>query len=148
MCAPEQDRSNDQRKEGSHRAECSKSESCADGGRQRESCGEDPRVDQDEPGSCPGVEDCDGAAGCRGTPSEDDGDEVAQGAEEDLRAGVLPDERWSEHVVAELAPDLLVLVDPMLRAVWTSSAVSRTPTMSRRCSDGDGASPRRAVARR
>jgi len=45
-------------------------------------------------------------------------------SEEDLRAGVLPDERWSEHVVAELAPDLLVLVDPMLRAVWTSGAVS------------------------
>lgn len=43
----------------------------------------------------------------------------------DLRSGALPDERWSEHVVAELSPDLLVLVDPMLRAVWTSGAVSR-----------------------
>lgn len=37
----------------------------------------------------------------------------------------LPDGRWCERVAVELGPDLLVVVDPELRAVWTNGAVER-----------------------
>lgn len=48
----------------------------------------------------------------------------APGSEE-LFDGALPDHAWCGLVATELAPDLLVVVDPLLRAVWTNGAVER-----------------------
>lgn len=42
-----------------------------------------------------------------------------------LQEGELPPPAWSERVATELSPDLLVVVDPLLRAVWTNGAVDR-----------------------
>lgn len=42
-----------------------------------------------------------------------------------LGAGALPDGTWCERVASELSPDLLVVVDPLLRAVWTNAGVER-----------------------
>ncbi len=42
-----------------------------------------------------------------------------------LREGELPDDDWSARAATELSPDLLVLVDPLMRAVWTNGAVER-----------------------
>lgn len=44
---------------------------------------------------------------------------------ESLRAGTLPPSEWSAQVATDLSPDLLVLLDPLLRAVWTNGAVER-----------------------
>ena len=44
---------------------------------------------------------------------------------DDLRAGGLPDDAWSARAATELSPDLLVVVDPLMRAVWTNGAVER-----------------------
>lgn len=42
-----------------------------------------------------------------------------------LASGSMPDDDWCERVAMELSPDLLVVVDPLLRAVWTNGAVER-----------------------
>ncbi len=42
-----------------------------------------------------------------------------------LGTGELPDDQWCALVAAELSPDLLVVIDPLLRAVWTNAAVER-----------------------
>ena len=42
-----------------------------------------------------------------------------------LQDGALPDGTWSTLAATELSPDLLVLVDPLMRAVWTNGAVER-----------------------
>ena len=42
-----------------------------------------------------------------------------------LRSGALPPSEWSAQVATDLSPDLLVLLDPLLRAVWTNGAVER-----------------------
>jgi len=46
-------------------------------------------------------------------------------APESLASGVLPESGWCEQVATDLSPDLLVVVDPLLRAVWTNGAVER-----------------------
>lgn len=43
----------------------------------------------------------------------------------DLGNGVLPDDAWCRHLATELSPDLLIVVDPLLRAVWASGVVER-----------------------
>lgn len=42
-----------------------------------------------------------------------------------LGDGELPDHSWCERVATEFCPDLLIVVDPLLRAVWASGAVER-----------------------
>jgi diguanylate cyclase (GGDEF)-like protein len=44
---------------------------------------------------------------------------------EDLLRGALPDDAWCARVAIDLSPDLLVIVDPLMRAVWTNGAVER-----------------------
>ncbi len=44
---------------------------------------------------------------------------------DELAAGALPGAGWCQRVATEFSPDLLIVVDPLLRAVWTSGAVER-----------------------